>query len=152
MNASLSLLYRDYYPWLFSNDPAVVKCTAGLFGMFFVYTLFDCMKAIGMASLRSTGRPTVTMIGVLLAQVIVGYPVSLLLRPSNGVEGVWWGSTSAWGTCAIVFFVLLFFTDWENEVEKAQHQVKLGLLSREQQVEDRSSGSDIEDVVANEEL
>lgn len=86
LNGSLSMLYKHEYPKLFSNDLAVIQETASLFTMFFVYTVFDGLKAIGMALLRSTGRPTITVLGVFLAQVVIGFPLSFLLRKSVEVK------------------------------------------------------------------
>lgn len=45
------------------------------------------------------------------------------------MEGVWWGSTSAWIVCGVVFAGIVFFSDWEKEIERAHHGVMMGMKS-----------------------
>lgn len=43
------------------------------------YVIVDAMKAVGMAILRGSGRPKLTVYGNILSCIAVGYPGILLL-------------------------------------------------------------------------
>jgi Na+-driven multidrug efflux pump len=151
LNASLSMLYKNVYPKAFSNDPDVIVETSSLFGMFFAYTVFDGAKAIGMALLRSTGRPKITVAGVAIAQFAVAFPLVLLLR--SKLVGIWWGMTSAWACCSLLFFSIIFLSDWDVEVARAQREVQLGLMSRDpERSQDEESTEQTDDELINEQL
>lgn len=56
-------------------------------------------------------------------------------------------SLTAWGACATVFLGLIFFSDWDAEVQRAQNQVKLGLLSRDTDREETLENSTDEEML-----
>ncbi len=123
----LAVLARGAYTRLFSTDEAVVEMTMSAFYLLWVYGLVDHVKCVGMSLLRSTGRPRITVVAVLVSQTFVGYPLAWFGKDWLGVNGIWAGLTVAWFATATVFAVVLVRTDWQSEVEEAAKQVSLGV-------------------------
>jgi MATE family multidrug resistance protein len=126
VQGGLALLLARAVAGLFSADAAVVDTTAGVFGVLWVYSVVDHAKCVGMALLRSTGRPRTTVFTVLLSQAAVGYPVAWLAKDRWGVAGIWAGIAACWAVASTVFALVLLCTDWDREVKSAQEQVAVG--------------------------
>jgi Na+-driven multidrug efflux pump len=80
----------------------------------FVYTVVDSSKCIALNVLRSTGRPSITVIintvVCLLVMLPTGYYWAVLC--GYGLVGLWAGMSLAW-LCATIFFcVIVVRTDW----------------------------------------
>lgn len=80
----------------------------------FVYTVVDSSKCIALNVLRSTGRPTITVIVNTFVCVVVMLPVGYYWGVSCGfgLIGLWAGMSVAWLCATIIFCVIVIRTDW----------------------------------------
>ena len=126
INGGLAILYARVYAEAMSVEEPVQSLTAKMFWILWIYGVFDHLKCVGMALLRSTGRPAITLYAVLGGMVVVGYPLAFGLKSVLGLAGVWIGSTAAWVVASSMFVVVLLRTDWDHEVAQAQKQIEIG--------------------------
>lgn len=121
VNGAMGLLYRDFLGKAFTEDQEVVKLISSVMYVMWLYGIVDAMKAVGMAVLRGSGRPKVTVYGNILACLMVGYPVALLLvlKGHFGLNGLWFGMSTAWLTASITYGIIIGRTNWEQEVLNA---------------------------------
>lgn len=117
LNGGLGMIYRNYWGALFSDDPDVISMTASLFPILWAYEIVDCLKCGGVSLLRGTGRPGPTMWGNALS-LVVGFLMALFLGLylGYGMPGIWWGLTISWGVASFLYILLLYRTDWDQEV------------------------------------
>eukprot|EP00026_Physarum_polycephalum_P005157 Phypoly_transcript_05186.p1 GENE.Phypoly_transcript_05186~~Phypoly_transcript_05186.p1 ORF type:complete len:586 (+),score=89.56 Phypoly_transcript_05186:190-1947(+) len=120
-NGGLGLLYRDFLGMAFTNDKAVVQLISSMMTVMWLYGLVDAIKAVGMAILRGSGRPKLTVYGNVLSCLVVGYPVALLMvyKGHFGLQGLWFGMSTAWLTASTVYGIMIARTDWQAEVVNA---------------------------------
>lgn len=121
LNGGLGLLYKDFLGMAFTEDKAVVKLISQMMLVMWLYGLVDAIKAVGMAILRGSGRPAVTVYGNILSCLIVGYPVALAMvfKGGYGMQGLWFGMSTAWFTASCIYGVIVARTDWNREVLRA---------------------------------
>jgi hypothetical protein len=57
----------------------------------------------------------------VISCLVVGYPVALLMvyKGHFGLQGLWFGMSTAWLTASAVYGILISRTNWEGEVIKA---------------------------------
>jgi MATE family multidrug resistance protein len=124
LEAASTLIYRRYLGKIFTDDEAVISMAYSMVPIFFLYFISDTLKTVGMTFLRSGGRPTVTAWVLAAACLFLGYPTSigLGLFTSLRLSGIWLGMCFAWLSSGIFFAVLIFRTDWNEQVVIAQRQ------------------------------
>jgi MATE family multidrug resistance protein len=124
LNGGLGMIYRDLLGLAFTDDEAVVAMISSMMGVMWIYGLVDAIKAIGMAVLRGSGRPVLTVYGNVLSCLVVGYPVALLLvlKFKMGMPGLWLGMSSAWLCASAIYVTIIAKTDWRAEVGKAMQR------------------------------
>jgi len=84
----------------------------------FVYCVVDSTKCVCLNILRSTGRPSITVFGNILACLAVMLPLGFFLavRCRLGIVGLWAAMSTAWLLATIVYFVILMRTNWKEQI------------------------------------
>lgn len=117
-----TVVLRYYWVGMFTSDGEVVAAAVYIFPIMWLYGFWDASKCVTTGILRGCGRPSITVVGNLLACVFVGYPIafSLIFTSDLGVLGLWLAMSSAWMVATIIYGVVIFVkTDWEKEVQHA---------------------------------
>ncbi|MFT4205070.1 MAG: MATE family efflux transporter [Chitinophagaceae bacterium] len=91
--AVLFISLRNHLPYIFNQDPQVVRVTSVLFVFSAVFQISDATQAIGVGVLRGVKDVTAPTIYMAVAYWVLGLPVGAFLgfRLDWGVYGLWTG-------------------------------------------------------------
>lgn len=126
INITAAVFYRSAWVRLFTDNQEVIDLTLQMFSVLWIYYIFDCLKCLGMSILRGTHRQNFTVVGNLISQLLVGYPVAFICSRIWGLYGVWVGLTATWSSCALLYCVAIYRTDWQDQLTMAAEEVRIG--------------------------
>ena len=103
MTAICFIVFRNYLPFLFNNEPKVVAIAAQLLVIAGIFQVFDGLQAVSMAALRGLADTTKPMLISFVCYVIVclsvGYTLAFVV--GLGAVGIWMGYVVGLGMAAI---------------------------------------------------
>jgi len=90
------------------------------------FQLFDGLAAVAGGVMRGCGRQTIGAIYNFVGFFIIGLPVGACLAfvANIGLIGLWGGIAVALFLIAIFASTLVFTTDWEKQVERANERMR----------------------------
>jgi len=120
INGGIGMIYRNQLGRMFTTNEDVIRLTASMISILWLYGFLDALKCVGGALLRGCGRPAITLYGNILACLVVGYPVAFLLtfKFNMGLHGVWLGMSSAWFVASCGYIYVILRTKWQVEADK----------------------------------
>ncbi|KAI3382556.1 hypothetical protein SNEBB_003706 [Seison nebaliae] len=123
---------RHYLPRIFTSDRDIVALSSKVLTFASIQVVVDTFSAVSSGTLRGTGKQAVGAIVNFIGYYVIGLPVglSLLLKTSLVLNGLWIGILCATSTQIIVFIPFILKINWENEAEKAQERA--GIFEREE--------------------
>lgn len=121
-NVVLLSALKDYIPYLFTSDEAVVELTAAVLPLCAAFQLFDALAALCNGVLRGLGKQHFGGYVQLFCYYVIAMPISFgtTFGLNWGLWGLWTGVAIALGLVALIEFVYLGRTDWESSVEAAR--------------------------------
>ena len=101
------ILFRNYLPLLFSNEPEVLSISASLVVIAAFFQLSDGTQVVGLGALRGMKDVKIPTFITLFAYWIIGLPMSYVFafKLNLGVQGVWYGLSLGLGLAAILLFL-----------------------------------------------
>lgn len=134
----------------FTLDPSVRDMTEACLPIMALYILVDATKCITLISLRSIGRPQLTVIGNTIACVGVLLPIGYytsVIR-DGGLVALWGSMSLAWATATAMYCYILYTTDWTLEARAAADRNRRSLESKRSSKSSQSL-SDFSDIDIN---
>lgn len=103
------VVFRNYLPVLFNDEPAVIAIASGLLLWAAVFQISDSVQAIGVGLLRGIKDVRMPTIFVAIAYWMIGIPVGYYFAFVKGYEsmGVWIGFVAGL-TCSATFLTIRF--------------------------------------------
>jgi MATE family multidrug resistance protein len=100
------IVARNYLPYLFTTDPAVLEVAAVLLIVAGFFQVFDGLQVIMLSVLRGMSDVHVPMYLALFAYVFIALPTSYLLAFTFGLgpEGIWYGYLVGLAVAGLSFF------------------------------------------------
>ena len=82
----------------------------------FLYIFVDATKCITLNILRSTGRPTITVIGNMISCLFILLPCGYIFAITWGwgLIGLWLAMSLAWIFATFIYFYFVYYSDWEK--------------------------------------
>ncbi|XVF63248.1 hypothetical protein PTKIN_Ptkin09bG0072500 [Pterospermum kingtungense] len=123
INVAWTVILRERWAGLFTNDDLVKPLVATVLPIIGLCELGNCPQTTGCGILRGTARPAIGARINLGSFYFVGTPVAvgLAFMLNVGFSGLWFGLLSAQVACAVsILCVVLLYTDWEAEALKAK--------------------------------
>lgn len=118
LSVSLFMFFigRHFWGSLFTHDQSVIQEIYDTAPIFSIYLFVDCPKCITLNVLRSIGRPAVTVFGNIFVMGCIIFPCSYYfgIVLNYGINGIWGSMATAWASAAIVYFIVLYRTDWNS--------------------------------------
>lgn len=98
------IVFRNYLPLIFMNEPDVLSITASLLIIAALFQISDGFQAVGTGMLRGIKDVKIPTFYSLLAYWIIGLPVGYLLGFTfgYGVSGIWIGFLVGLTTAAVL--------------------------------------------------
>ncbi|XP_076902255.1 protein DETOXIFICATION 48-like [Bidens hawaiensis] len=148
-------LMRHKWGRFFTTDVEILELTSVALPVAGLCELGNCPQTAGCGVLRGSARPSIGANINLGSFYLVGMPVAILMGfiVKLGFAGFWLGLFAAQVTCALLMLYVLFKTDWNVEVERANELAKpLSLSSSEiinkDEVKDSSKEVNLEEIIS----
>jgi putative MATE family efflux protein len=122
------IIFADRLGYIFSQDPQVVHCMAGLVPLLALYLVFDGFQGVASGAMRGMGRQQAAAVLNFVGFWVVGIPSGYFLCfvEGLGLVGIWWG------TCIGLFIlsigqsaVLARNTDWDALAAEIEQRLQL---------------------------
>ena len=112
---------RNLLPYIFIDDPEVIKAAASLLIVAGLFQLSDGIQVVGLGSLRGLSDVKIPTVIALVAYWILGLPLGYLLgfKQGLGAVGVWVGLLIGLSVAAILLFMR--FNRKTSEYSKKWH-------------------------------
>ncbi|KVI04753.1 protein DETOXIFICATION 49-like [Cynara cardunculus var. scolymus] len=113
---------RNLWAIMFTQDKEIIALTSLVLPIIGLCELGNCPQTTGCGVLRGTARPRIGANINLGCFYLVGMPVAVVLGFFLGFdfEGLWLGMLAAQMSCVVTMVVVLGWTDWEVEAERAK--------------------------------
>jgi len=100
------VLARNFLPFLFTSDHAVVAIAARLLIIAAIFQVFDGLQVIMLSTLRGMADVKLPMFFAFFAYLLVGIPTSYLLTfiLDFGPQGIWYGYLVGLGLAGVLFY------------------------------------------------
>ncbi|KAF8630233.1 hypothetical protein AX15_003035 [Amanita polypyramis BW_CC] len=140
-SSALFVAFRNYWAYMFNDDPEVVKLVGMILPTVALFQVFDANTAVTSGILRARGKQFTGALLNLSAYYVIGIPIGVWMAFSwhIGLHGLWLGLTVSLIYCATLGTYLCLRTDWEREVKKVMDRVK---KDRARNTPNRSSHDD----------
>lgn len=128
LNVTLLSALKDYIPYLFTSDPAVIQTVSDILPLCAAFQLFDALTALCNGTLRGLGRQHFGGYVQLFCYYVIAMPISFgtAFGAGWGLWGLWTGVALALGLVSLIEFVYLAKTDWVRSVEEAMARNESG--------------------------
>jgi MATE family multidrug resistance protein len=129
-------VFNHAWVGLFTKDQEVLTRAAETMPIMMLYLFTDHVKCVCMAILRGCGRAPITVYGNTLSCWVVGFPMAYILvfNPYQfKLYGLWTSMSAAWATASVVYFIVIYRTDWSEEVDSARQRNERSLAAGESQ-------------------
>ncbi len=99
------VLFRNYLPQAFVNDPEVIKVAASLLIIAAIFQISDGLQVVALASLRGLADVNVPMIYAFFSYIMISLPVSYLFAftLNVGPMGIWFGYVAGLSVACVLF-------------------------------------------------
>jgi MATE family multidrug resistance protein len=107
MTALIFIFGRNYLPFIFSTDEAVIAIAARLLIIAGFFQLFDGLQVIMLSVLRGLSDVNIPTLFALFSYVLIALPVSYLFAFTLGMgpNGIWYGYLVGLGFAGIAYFL-----------------------------------------------
>jgi MATE family multidrug resistance protein len=104
MTAICFIVFKDYLPLLFNNEPEVVAIAVQLLIAAGIFQIFDGLQSVSMAALRGladTVKPMfISFVSYIIVCLSVGYTLAFVV--GLGAIGIWMGYVVGLGMAAVL--------------------------------------------------
>jgi MATE family multidrug resistance protein len=107
--ATCFIVFRNFLPTLFNNDPEVISVSASLLIVAAFFQLSDGVQVVALGALRGIRDVKIPTVITLFAYWVIGLPMSYVFafKLDMGILGIWYGLFLGL-TCAAVLLFLRF--------------------------------------------
>lgn len=115
------IVTRNDFAKIFNNDPRVVQLTSEILPFVAMFQISDAMNGCCGGVLRGMGRQHLGATVNILSYYFFALPlgISLAFQYGWGLKGLWVGQCVALWSAGILQWVIVFYTRWQDEVERA---------------------------------
>lgn len=124
----LLLSVKDFYAKIFNDDPDVIKLTADIMPYVALFQIADGLNGSCGGALRGMGRQHIGAAVNIVSYYFLALPIGILLafRGGWGLEGLWVGQCVALYLVGALEWVVVAWSDWERQVERAFERMEVG--------------------------
>ncbi|KAM7273364.1 hypothetical protein ACFE04_028028 [Oxalis oulophora] len=117
-----TIMVRKLWAKMFTQDNEIIALTSLALPIIGLCEIGNCPQTTGCGVLRGTARPKSGAKINLACFYIIGMPIAIGLAFFSGFDfqGLWIGLLAAQGSCMVCMLVVLWFTDWELEANRAK--------------------------------
>ncbi|XAR71745.1 hypothetical protein NMG60_11018150 [Bertholletia excelsa] len=125
---AFALMVRKTWATLFTNDGEIIRLTSLVLPIIGLCELGNSPQTTGCGVLRGTARPKIGANINLGCFYLAGMPVAVGLGFFFGFDfvGLWLGLLAAQSSCVVTMMVVLAWTDWELQAQRAKELTRDG--------------------------
>ncbi|CEL63106.1 putative transporter C323,07c OS=Schizosaccharomyces pombe (strain 972 / ATCC 24843) GN=SPAC323.07c PE=1 SV=1 [Rhizoctonia solani AG-1 IB] len=123
--STLFMTFRTDWGYLFNDDKDVASLVASVLPLVALFQIVDGATAVSDGVLRARGMLGLGAIINICSYYIVGLPAGIALAfwAHLGLKGLWAGLAIALFCAAVISIFVVYRTDWDLEVSKAQERL-----------------------------
>ncbi|KAG0491488.1 hypothetical protein HPP92_004886 [Vanilla planifolia] len=123
--ASLTLMVRDFWGYLFSNEEEVIWYISAMMPILATSNFMDGVQCALSGAARGCGWQNICSCINLVAYYVVGIPSSIFFAfvLHVGGQGLWLGIICALALQILLLIIMNLRTDWVNEARKARERL-----------------------------
>ena len=112
---------RDHFAKIFNNDPKVIELTSDIIPYVALFQIADGINGSCGGVLRGMGRQHLGAAVNIVSYYLFALPLGIYLafQHSWGLKGLWVGQCVALYCVGILEWIIVAFTNWDNEVLNA---------------------------------
>ncbi|MFS8030729.1 putative multi antimicrobial extrusion protein [Helianthus anomalus] len=127
LSTTLLLVYKKQYPIYFTTSQQVKQLVEELTLLLGGSTIVTSMQSVlsGRVAIGAGWQTTVSYLNIV-SYIGLGIPLGLLLgfKFDMGVKGIWYGMVSGASTQCCLLLMMIWRTNWNNEVNFAEDRIK----------------------------
>ena len=114
------LAVKDHFAKIFNDDEDVVRLTAQVLPAVAIFQIADGLNASCGGILRGMGRQHIGAAINIVSYYFCALPFGIYLAYHGwGLQGLWWGNCLALYIAGFVQWLIVAFSDWNKQVDKA---------------------------------
>ncbi|KAF5754084.1 putative multi antimicrobial extrusion protein [Helianthus annuus] len=126
LSTTLLLVYKKQYPIYFTTSQEVIQLVEELTLLLGGSTIVTSMQNVLSGVAIGAGWQTSVAYLNIVSYIGLGIPLGLLLgfKFDMGVKGIWYGMVSGASTQCCLLLMMVWRTNWNNEVNFAEDRIK----------------------------
>ena len=111
------IVFAEQLPRIFTNDPITIEISSSYLVIIGLSQIFMAMEMISNGVFSGMGLPKIPSI-ISIVFTTIRIPLSFLLMPVLGVEGIWWSitiSSITKGLIAVIIFQIIYKRRYQYE-------------------------------------
>lgn len=120
-------LYKDYFPFIYTNDKDVADILTKLVGFYLYFALIDALESIFKGIVKGLGKQKIASIFVLIVLFPINIPLSITFAftMNYGLAGLWTAQMCSVSLLCFSYLILIMAVDLENVILRAIVRIKL---------------------------
>lgn len=120
------MLTRDSFGRIFNDDDRVIQLTSDVLPFVALFQVSDAMNGCCGGVLRGMGRQHLGAAVNIVSYYFFALPlgISLAFWYGWGLNGLWIGQCAALWAAGVLQWIIVFFTKWDEEVDKALKRIE----------------------------
>ncbi|KAI7724774.1 hypothetical protein M8C21_031199 [Ambrosia artemisiifolia] len=126
LSTTILIVYKKEYPGYFSTSQEVIQLVEELTLLLGCSTIVISMQSVLSGVAIGAGWQTTVAYMNIVSYVILAIPLGLLLgfKFNMGVKGIWYGMVSGASMQCCLLLMMIWRTNWNNEVNFAEARLK----------------------------
>lgn len=139
----LCLIFGRQISYLFTSSEEVADEVASLSYLLAVSILFNSIQPVLSGVAVGAGMQTIVAVVNLGCYYVIGIPLGIVLGyiVDYGINGIWVGMLTGVAFQTLVLSIIVWQTDWDNQVGKASERLKKWFLKPGEQTNDNEESS-----------
>eukprot|EP01084_Bolivina_argentea_P112282 200266_1 len=117
--AILSFCFREYIPFLFTNEKQVINIAIKVSPLFSIFVIWDAFQGSFQGILRGIKKQGKSVIGVIIGPWIITIPLACLLAFDPIIDlkiiGMWIGNNVGYIVMNIIFLYIFWTFNWNKK-------------------------------------
>ncbi|XP_064604498.1 multidrug and toxin extrusion protein 2-like [Liolophura sinensis] len=145
---TLVLSVRNFLPLMFSHDSDVIELTSITIVALAAVMFIDSITIVIAGTFGGCGQQYLGAVCNFVGYILITIPLAaVLMFPAKmGAVGFWMGLAIGTAPVAVFYLIIMLYTDWGSQVEKAQKRISVPGDSCEA-LDIKTGGSDVKEAI-----
>ncbi|XP_064604497.1 multidrug and toxin extrusion protein 1-like [Liolophura sinensis] len=124
---TLVLCLQNFLPLMFSHESDITELTSKTILVLAAVMFIDSVTVVNGGTFRGCGRQYLGAVCNFVGYILITIPLAaVLMFPAKmGAVGFWMGLAIGITPVAVFYIIIMLYTDWGTQVEKAQKRISV---------------------------